>query len=49
MYRNSNVTTHAQTSGFDRIKVVDNRGLGQAVRVGLSSLETKHDIRNWKE
>jgi hypothetical protein len=46
MYRNTNVTTLVKTGGFDRIQVVDNCGLGQALGVGLSSLEPTHDIRD---
>jgi hypothetical protein len=40
MYRNTDVTALVKTSGLDWIKVVNNGGLGQAIWVGLSSLET---------
>jgi hypothetical protein len=40
IYRNTDVTALVKTSGLDRIKVVNNGGLGQAIWVGLSSLET---------
>lgn len=45
MYRNTNVTTLVKTSGLDRIEIVDNGGLGQTVRVDLSSLETNDNVK----
>jgi hypothetical protein len=40
MYRNTDVTALVKTSGLDRVKVVNDGGLGQAIGVGLGSLET---------